>query len=167
MQTKTTGKILAALALALIANAGWAAGDDMAAKKDATMWTASELKWEPMAPGSPLQVAPLWGDRAVGEHGMLLKLPAGFEAGLHSHTLDYNAVCLQGNWVHSDEGKPGKQLGLMSYVMQPGKANHNDVCKGPEDCIILVHQTGAADFIPVPKPADNKMDKMEMKKKKK
>jgi hypothetical protein len=32
--------------------------------------------------------------------------------------------------------------------MQPGKAVHNDMCKGTTECIIFVHQHAAGDFIP-------------------
>src|SRR5262245_31829614 len=133
MQMKKTVRVLAAFALALAGNIGWVAGEEMKMKDmkmGSTMIAANEIVWQPYAPGSPLMVAELWRSRsAAGDHGMLLKLPAGFEAGLHSHTLDYNAVLIQGNWVHSDEGKPGKQLAVGSYVLQPGKMNHNDVCK--------------------------------------
>jgi hypothetical protein len=159
MKINTAVRILAIFAMASVGNAGVRATDMMQDKS--LMIPAGELKWEPYAPGSPLQVAPLWGDRsAPGDHGMLLKLPAGFEAGLHSHTLTYHAVALQGKWVHTDEMKNTKELGPMSYVQQLGKANHNDVCKGPEDCIIFIHQDGPGDFIPAPAEPAGKTNKM-------
>ncbi len=34
------------------------------------------------------------------------------------------------------------------FLMQPGMQNHNDVCKGPSDCILLIHQRTKGDFIP-------------------
>jgi len=32
--------------------------------------------------------------------------------------------------------------------MQPGVQNHNDVCKGPNDCILFIYQKVKGDFIP-------------------
>jgi hypothetical protein len=109
-----------------------------------------ELKWEPMAPGVPLQIATLWGDRAKGESGVLLKMPGGFESGMHGHTGDYHAVLVSGTWIHTEEGQTeaAKELPPGSYVMQPGKKMHNDACKAGADCIIFVHQKVKADFIP-------------------
>lgn len=109
----------------------------------------SALKWQPAAPNSPLQIAMLWGDRSKpGEYGMLLKMPAGSEAGRHSHTADYHGVAIQGTWVHTNDGAPPRELPPGSYALQPGKQVHNDVCKGTTECILLIHQHAAGDFIP-------------------
>jgi len=113
-----------------------------------TMIPAGEIVFEPLVLGSPVQVAKLWGDRAQGEHGMLLRIPVGFEAGLHSHTGDYHGINLQGIWVHTTADGQTKELPAGSYVMQPGMQNHNDVCKGPGDCILFIHQWAKGDFIP-------------------
>jgi hypothetical protein len=110
----------------------------------------SQMKWEPAAPGSPMQIAIVWGDRAKGpEYAMLLKVPAGVEAGWHSHTAAYHAVAVQGTWVHtsSQGGKP-VALGPGGHAFQPGTQVHNDSCKGTTDCIILIHQHAPGDFIP-------------------
>jgi len=115
----------------------------------------AEVKWEPYAPGVPLQVGQIWGDRNKGDHGMFLKLPAGFEAGMHSHTADYYGILVQGTWFHTNEGDTSapKELTPGSYVFQPGKQIHNDVCKGKTDCIIFVYQKAKGDFIPAKAPA--------------
>jgi hypothetical protein len=159
MKSTFKKSLVSALVLAAV-SLSYAAG--AAAKgKPPVNWAASDLKWDPYAPGVPLQVAKLWGDRLKGgEYGMLLKLPAGFEAGFHSHTADYEAVLVQGTWVHSNEGDatPAKEMTPGSYVFQPGKQIHNDVCKSKTDCIIFIHQHAKGDFIPVKvaaaKPAD-------------
>src|SRR5262249_42761048 len=78
--------------------------------------SAADQKWTELAPGSPLKMTTLWGDRNTGEYAMLLKLPAGFEAGMHAHTADYHAVTLQGTWVHTNEGGTPKELPVGSYV---------------------------------------------------
>lgn len=112
------------------------------------------LKWEAYAPGSPLQVAPLWGDRTKpGEYAILLKMPAGLEAGRHSHTNDYHGLTIQGTWVHTNDGdSTPHELGPGGFAFQPGKQVHNDVCKGTTDCIVLIHQMGPGDFIPAKTP---------------
>jgi Domain of unknown function (DUF4437) len=153
MTNTTKKRVLGTLVLAAVAGLSYAAG---AAKgKQPVTMGASELVFEPYAPGAPLQVAKLWGDRAKGgDYGMLLKLPAGFEAGMHSHTADYHAVNVQGTWIHTNEGQtsPAKEMPPGSYVFQPGKQIHNDVCKGKTDCIIFVHQHAKGDFIPAKAP---------------
>jgi anti-sigma factor ChrR (cupin superfamily) len=110
-----------------------------------------DAKWKPWGPGSPLQVAVLWGDPDKGgDYGRLLKLPAGFVAGRHTHAAEYHGVLIQGIWIHTNEGQPPHELGPGSYVFQPEKQIHNDSCKGPQECIIFTHQDAVADFIEVP-----------------
>lgn len=147
MTTRMMKRIGGAIGVATVAAFSYAAG--IAQGKAVNMPLAS-LKWAPAAPGSPIQIAVLWGDRAKGpEYGMLLKMPAGSEAGIHAHTGDYHAVNVQGNWVHTNQGDPKQyELPPGSYVVQPGKAMHNDMCKGTTDCIIFIHQHAAGDFIP-------------------
>lgn len=147
------GKTLAAAAvLAGVAAVSYAAG--AAKSKQWITLPFAEIQWEPYAPGVPLQIAKLWGDRAKGgEYGMLLKLPGGFEAGMHTHSLDYHAILVQGTWVHAVEGDMAvRDLSPGSYVYQPGKQNHNDVCKSKADCILFIYQRGKGDFKPA-KPA--------------
>jgi hypothetical protein len=142
----TRGKMVCGtFILMLVALASYAVG--VAQGKAVNMPVAS-IKWVPYAPGNPLQVAQLWGDRTKGDYGMLLKMPAGFEAGRHSHTGDYHGLAVQGTWVHTNDGSKPVELAPGSYVLQPGKQVHNDNCKGTSDCIILVHQHAAGDFIP-------------------
>ena len=161
--------LVSALILALVAGLSYAYAARAAGKgKPPINWGASDLKWDPYAPGAPLQVAKLWGDRLKGgEYGMLLKLPSGFEAGMHSHSADYEAVLVQGTWIHSNEGDPdpAKEMTPGSYVFQPGRQIHNDVCKSKIDCIIFVHQHAKGDFIAAKvagstaKPADSAASK--------
>src|SRR5690554_541203 len=70
--------------------------------------------------GNPLQVAVLWGDRTKGsDDAMLLKMPAGFEAGRHTHSADYHGLAVQGTWVHTNEDAKPVELPPGSYAMQP------------------------------------------------
>ena len=136
--------LLLGLALIVAAGLGYAASQ----AQKATMTAASELKWQPLRPNSPLQVVTLWGDRTRGDYGALLKLPAGFVAPIHAHTGDYHGINLTGTWRHSFEGGEQRDLPPGSYVFQPGEAMHGDACVGSEDCIVFLHQKVKADFIP-------------------
>jgi hypothetical protein len=156
MKKTITRAILGAALLLGVAGLAYAAGAK--SKKESMTIPAGEIHWEEYAPGVPLQVAMLWGDRKKGgDYGMLLKFPAGFEAGMHSHTLDYTGVSIKGTWVHTVEGDTApKDLPPGSFVSQTGKQNHNDQCKGKEDCIVFIHQVGKGDFIPAKPAADAK-----------
>jgi len=150
---KTMKLFAAVMAVSMVAAVSYAAG----AAKKAAMHTASELKWEPMGPNIPIQIATLWGDRNKGESGILMKMPGGFESGMHGHTSDYHAVLVAGTWVHTEEGSTeAKELTAGSYVMQPGKTMHNDSCKAGADCVIFVHQKKKADFLMPKQPAPTK-----------
>ena len=145
--TLTLRRIAAASLIAGVAAVSYAAGAAQGSKPVNTPMSA--IKFAPVEPGSPLQIATLWGDRSKGEYAMLLKMPAGFEAGRHSHTADYHAVGVQGTWVHTNDGDPRqREFPPGSYAFQPGKQVHNDACKGKVECIVFVHQHAAGDFIP-------------------
>jgi len=110
--------------------------------------SADQLKWFEV-PGTPLKMAVAWGDPQKGAHGRFLKLPAGFEAGMHAHTNDYDSVVVSGTWIHWEEGATTpKEFTVGSYVHQPGMHFHNDRCKEGADCILYTHQTGKNDYIP-------------------
>jgi len=145
--TASTGRRLG-FALVLLLTMATAYGVD-ARQSQAVNAPLSAIKWQPYAPGNPLQIAMLWGDRSKPvDYAMYLKMPAGFEAGRHSHTNDYHGVGIQGTWVHTNDGGKPVDLGPGGHVFQPGKQVHNDACKGSTECIILIHQMGPGDFIP-------------------
>ena len=137
-------QLLLGLLLAAAAGIGHAADSG----KSGTMIPADEMEWRELAPGSPLKMVILWGDRSQGEYAMLLKFPAGFVAPIHAHTGDYYGMNVKGTWRHSFDGGEEKDLAPGSYVFQPGMGMHGDACVGPEDCILFIHQHAKADFIP-------------------
>ena len=135
------------LAVGSAAHRAWGQGQATVVYKP-----TNELKWEAFAPGAPVDVVPLWGDRnAGGDYGMFLRLKAGQQAGMHAHSADYYGVNVKGTWVREIQGDPvRKELPQGSYVLQPGKQFHNDICKGPEDCVLLIHQHAKSDVIQPP-----------------
>lgn len=133
------------LGLSLIAVVGFAG--PAASAGVGTMAPADQMEWRELAPGSPLKVVILWGDRSKDEYAMLLKLPAGFVAPIHAHTGDYYGINVTGTWRHSFDGGEERALPPGSYVFQPGMGMHGDACAGPDDCILFIHQHAKADFI--------------------
>jgi quercetin dioxygenase-like cupin family protein len=137
-------KKLLLLGLSLLTTVGFVP----AASAQGKMEAADKMDWKEMAPGSPLKIVILWGDRTQGEYAMLLKIPAGFVAPIHAHTGDYYGLNLTGTWRHSFDGGEEKALPPGSYVFQPGMGMHGDACVGPDECILFIHQHVKGDFIP-------------------
>lgn len=146
-----------ALGAAILCGATATSATANAKAKPSVIMPTGDIKWEPLM-GDALQIAKLWGDRDKGpEYGMLLKFQPGTDSGMHAHTGDYHAIAVQGPWVHTIDGQtePAKELTPGSYVFQPGKQMHSDLCKpGKTECIVFVHQHAKGDFIPAKKPAD-------------
>lgn len=126
----------------LIASLGIGAGMVAADRKAMNHYiTADKLPWHSEAPGIPVQLAPLWGQRERGEAGTLLMAPAGFDSGPHSHTADYWALVVQGTWKH---WVPSTREGL-DLVLEPGAhwtqmrtQVHQDACVSKVPCIIFL-----------------------------
>lgn len=113
---------------------------------------ATDMKWIDLDPaGAPgVKVADLWGDHKKGAYGALFKLPAGFEAPLHTHTHDMKVVLVSGTYIQVPEGKPEVRLGSGSYMMQPGgNYRHITKCDPASDCVFFVESNGAFDLKPV------------------
>jgi len=107
-----------------------------------------DLTWVPFGEGSPVMVAPLWGDMAAGPSGFLLKMPPGFEVPKHAHSAGYRAVIISGGAQHWAEGEDrGAAAGPGSYVEQPAGAWHFDANPGPGDVVALVIYDGPVDFV--------------------
>ena len=140
---KTLTLLAGAAALVTAAGLGYAASH----KNHGAMVALDEVEWIPR-PTSPVEVAVLAGDPATGAHVRLVKLPAGFAAPDHAHTGDYHGVNLTGTWKHTFlETGETRELPPGSYVFQPGGEMHGDACVGPEDCVLMLSQSVAADFI--------------------
>ena len=111
---------------------------------------AAEMQWVPMAEGSPLKIVALWGDHTKdADYGMLVKMPAGFSTGMHSHSSDYDSIEIQGKKIHrSKDEATSEPYTAGSYSHETPGHVHEDVCLGPEDCIVFIHQGKKFDFIP-------------------
>ena len=77
----------------------------------------------------------------------MVKIKAGVTAPQHSHTFDYHAITVQGNWVHTYGENDTRSMAPGGYVLQPGGEDHGGRCEGSQDCLIYIHQHGPRDFI--------------------
>lgn len=101
---------------------------------------ADRIPWVGEA-GAPVELGPLWGDRARGEAGTLLRTQPGFRSGPHSHTADYWAIVVQGTWEHwvpsTGEGR-GIRLENGAHWTQVRTQLHEDACISEVPCVIFL-----------------------------
>ena len=106
-----------------------------------TYLPAEDIPYALEAPDQPQRLGPLWGVRAEGPAGTLLKVPAGFRAPIHAHTADYRGVVIEGRWTHwvpeSGEGE-GIELLPGAYWTQKADQMHGDACVSDTECVILL-----------------------------
>jgi quercetin dioxygenase-like cupin family protein len=106
-----------------------------------TYMPAEKIPYAVETPGQPQRLGPLWGIRAKGPAGTLLKVPAGFRAPVHAHTADYRAVVIKGRWTHwVPETSEGKGIELLpgAYWTQKADQMHADACVSDTECVILL-----------------------------
>jgi quercetin dioxygenase-like cupin family protein len=102
---------------------------------------AQNIPWQEEAPGQPQRLGLLWGRRAEGAAGTLLRAPAGFVAPGHTHTADYRAVVVEGTWRHwysADKSDDAPHLEPGSYWTQAANEWHADACVSDTPCVILL-----------------------------
>jgi hypothetical protein len=102
---------------------------------------AGKIPYVAEAPDQPQRLGALWGERAEGPAGTLLKVPGYWRAPIHAHTADYRAVVIQGLWAHwqMDGGEATKvELPPGSYWTQEADEMHGDACLSDTECVILL-----------------------------
>jgi len=104
-----------------------------------------EIEFTEGAPG--IHFGLLWGDWSAGPFSMIVKIEGGAKAPDHHHDANYNAVSIQGTWVHTSADGVEHVITPGSYAHQPALEVHGDRCRGPEDCILLVQMDGPNTFV--------------------
>lgn len=110
-----------------------------------------DLQFGPIAEGSPVEVALLWGDPATGPATVVVRLPEGYAEPWHSHSSTYRAVMIKGDFQtrSKDNGVTSTEIyGPGAYLIQPGSHVHSEVNAGQGDLVALVHFEGPVDFVP-------------------
>ena len=119
-------------------------------KKGAVVWPAENIKWQdmPMKDGPPgAKVAVLWGNMKKGAYGALVKLPAGMNNPLHTHSSDTKLVVISGTFWYAPEGGEKKSLGPGSYLLVPKGVKHTSGTDS--ECFAFQEGNGKFDFKPV------------------
>jgi hypothetical protein len=113
---------------------------------------AGELDWFDLDPENApgVQLATLWGDPGSGAFGAYMRLPAGFNAPLHTHTHAMKVVFVSGTYIQEPDGRPVVHLSPGSFMMQPGgDYRHRTSCGTDTDCVFFVESGGAFDLFVV------------------
>lgn len=109
-----------------------------------------ELMWHPVDPTRPdgPHIAALWGDPMRGPFGAILRVPAGFESPMHTHSQDERVIQLQGrsiHWTRYRSEHPTMNPG--DYMMMPAGVEHVSATSGEEESIEFITMDGAFDFV--------------------
>ena len=144
------------LLVAAAATAAIAGGIAFAGPKDETWTPLKDAKWTPLdakAGDKGPQVSIVFGDMKKKEPiGFLLKLPAGFKPGPHTHTSDDYVTVIQGT-AHNFKA-PGTDTGpgltAGGTWFQPGGQPHDNECEASskDGCIVFVYMPKGFDFVP-------------------
>lgn len=111
-----------------------------------------DLPFAPLAEGSPVHVAVLWGNPETGPAAVMVKFPEGYQEPWHSHSSTYRAVLVKSEFSsRSPEGGPDSErvLGPGSYIVQPGGVTHAEINAGTGESLAMVYFDGPLDFVPV------------------
>lgn len=117
---------------------------------DKSMTAYQDLEFGPIAEGSPVDVALLWGNPETGPAAVLVRFPEGYEEPWHSHSSTYHAVLVKGAFQtrSNDDSDSADVFGPGSYVVQPGGSVHSEVNAGRGELVALVYFDGPIDFVP-------------------
>jgi quercetin dioxygenase-like cupin family protein len=108
-----------------------------------------DLQFSPLADGSPVEVAVLWGNPEIGPAAVMVRFPEGYQEPWHSHSTTYHSVLIKGEFQtrSKDTGAAESEvLGPGAYVVQPGGAVHSEVNAGSCELVALVYFDGPVDF---------------------
>ena len=113
-----------------------------------TMTAYEDLAFGPLAEGSPVEAALLWGNPETGPAAVMVRFPEGFSEPFHSHSSTYHAVLIKGgfNSKSKDDPEPAGAFGPGSYMVQPGGEIHAEFNAGKGELVALVYFDGPVDF---------------------
>jgi len=105
------------------------------------------LQFAPLAEGSPVEAALLWGDPSTGPAAVMVRFPEGFEEPLHSHSSTYHAVMIKGQIkINRQDSDTSSAYGPGSYMTQQGGEVHAECNAGQGEMVALVYFEGPIDF---------------------
>ena len=109
-----------------------------------------DLQFVPLAEGSPVQIAMLWGNPETGPAAVMVRFPEGYEEPWHSHTSTYHSVLIKGEF--QKKSKNGDEVvsevyGPGSYAVQPGSTIHSEINSCSGELVALVYFDEPVDFV--------------------
>jgi quercetin dioxygenase-like cupin family protein len=110
-----------------------------------------DLQFAPLAEGSPVSAALLWGDPATGPAAVMVRFPGGFTEPFHSHSSTYRAVLVRGEIQSLGKGENADSApvyGPGAVMVQPGGEVHAEANPGEGEMVALVYFEGPVDFVP-------------------
>jgi mannose-6-phosphate isomerase-like protein (cupin superfamily) len=97
--------------------------------------------------GNGVTMAPVWGDATMGSHGTFSKFPAGYDAGMHTHTNDVWIVGVKGAYLYKDDAGE-KRVGPGDFLLVPGGHKHWSGGDKKEGALFYEESSGKFDLIP-------------------
>ena len=114
-----------------------------------TVTAYEELQFGPLAEGSPVEAAILWGNPETGPAAVMVRFPEGYQEPWHSHTTTYHSVLVKGTFQTrgKDDKVESRTYGPGSYAVQPGGIVHSEVNAGKGELVAFVYFDGPVDFV--------------------
>jgi quercetin dioxygenase-like cupin family protein len=98
-------------------------GVAQAQKGKAVIYVSSaQGTYKPLPTGGASMQA-LWGDMEKGPHATFTKFEPGFDAGMHTHTVDVSIVVVKGAYLYKDDAGE-KRVGPGEFLFVPGGHKH-------------------------------------------
>jgi len=115
---------------------------------DKAITAYEDLPFAPLAEGSPVEAALLWGDPATGPAAVLVRFPEGYAEPWHNHSSTYRAVLVKGGVQSRTPGAatPATVYGPGAFMVQPGGEVHAEVNAAAGELVALVYFEGPIDF---------------------
>ena len=109
-----------------------------------------DLEFGPIAEGSPVEVAFLWGNPETGPAAVMVRFPEGYAEPWHTHSSTYHSVLVKGEFQSrsNDSSDSTTTFGPGSYAVQPGGGVHREINAGPGELVAFVYFDGPIDFVP-------------------
>ena len=100
----------------------------------------AKLKWSDCPPLFPkgCQIALLHGDPAKNNADIFLKVPAGYDIPLHSHTSNERMILVSGKLTVRYDGQEPITLSPGMYAYGPAKLPHKATCAKGEPCVLFI-----------------------------
>ena len=112
-----------------------------------TLTSPTDLDWATTPEG--VAFAPLSGDRWTEAYFAMVRLPAGTVSPVHTKSASMFGLVIEGQMTHAVPGADAAPIGPGSYLEVPAQMAHISACVSDTDCVTMLYQDGAFDFVPV------------------